>query len=82
MEPASETGGGAHVREFSPLDLRRTCVSDLLDTGADIATVAKMAGHANVQTTARYDWRPEDAKRKAAGPFHVPYHRKASFVLG
>ena len=67
----------AGVKHFSPHDLRRTFVSDLLESGADIAIVAKMAGHADISTTARYDRRPEQAKQKAASLLHISYKRKS-----
>ncbi|MGZ9235704.1 MAG: tyrosine-type recombinase/integrase [Anaerolineales bacterium] len=66
----------AGVKPFTPHDLRRTFVSRLLDAGVDIAIVAKMAGHSNVQTTARYDRKPEEAKQRAANLLQIPYPKR------
>ncbi len=62
----------AEVDHFSAHDLRRSTVTHLLDAGVDVFTVQKLAGHADITTTARYDRRGEQAKRLAVQSLSLP----------
>lgn len=54
-------------------DFRRTFAGALLDAGEDISTVSKLMGHASTNTTARYDRRGDETRRRAAKKISVPY---------
>lgn len=62
----------ASTDPLAPHDFRRTFISDLLDAGEDLSVAQKMAGHADIRTTAKYDQRGEKAKQKAAAKLNVP----------
>jgi len=66
----------ANISDTNFHDLRRSFISDLLDRGIDVATIAKLAGHSNPTTTLRYDRRKMEVRRKAVSTLQVPYKRR------
>lgn len=68
----AKRAGCARIEHFSSHDLRRSFVTHLLDAGADLAVVQRLAGHRQISTTAIYDKRGEAAKLKAAMLVRIP----------
>jgi len=54
------------IARFTPHDMRRTFITRLLEQGVDINTVRQLAGHSDISTTTRYDYRDDDMKAKAS----------------
>jgi integrase/recombinase XerC len=63
----------AGVARLSPHDCRRTYIGDMLDAGIDLRTAQMLVGHSNVNTTAEYDRRPAEVRRRAVKLLHVPF---------
>jgi len=61
------------IKPFAPHDMRRTFISHLLEHGADLSVVQRMAGHSQISTTARYDHRGLKAQQQASELLHVPF---------
>jgi len=62
----------AGLQPFTPHDLRRTFISSMLNL-TDLATVARLAGHEDVATTAGYDRRPIQHTIDAAALLSIPF---------
>lgn len=58
-------GKAAHLSGLSAHRLRHTCLTNLVRSGADLMIVKTAAGHAKLETTARYT-QPGDADMEAA----------------
>ncbi|MDD2522218.1 MAG: tyrosine-type recombinase/integrase [Anaerolineaceae bacterium] len=62
----------AGLEAFTPHDLRRTTITDMLSADVDVLTVSAIAGHNSSDTTRRYDRRSEESKRQAVERLRSP----------
>lgn len=54
------------IARFTPHDMRRSFITRLLEQGVDINTARQLAGHSDISTTTRYDYRGDNIKVKAS----------------
>ena len=65
----------AEIVDAKPHDLRRTYITELIDEGVPITTVAALVGHASIQMTARYA-KATDSVIRGAGEILAAARRK------
>jgi integrase len=68
-------GKKAGMRNFTPHDLRRTFISNMIPL-TDLVTVSQIVGHGRPEVTAGYDRRNETHKEDAAGLLHIPFEKR------
>lgn len=61
----------AGIARFTPHDLRRTFVTRILEATGDLRLAQVAAGHANIDTTTRYDKRKSEAVKNATSKLDV-----------
>jgi site-specific recombinase XerD len=67
------------IEPFSPHDLRRTFITQLLQNGEDINTVRQLAGHSAITTTAGYDYR--DARTVCAASRRLRFSSSPTLTI-
>ena len=65
----------AEIVDAKPHDLRRTYITELIDEGVPLTTVAALVGHASIQMTARYA-KATDSVIRGAGEILAAARRK------
>jgi integrase/recombinase XerD len=76
-----ERGTAAGLQPFTPHDLRRTFISNMLNL-TDLATVSRLAGHEDTKTTASYDRRPIEHVIEAAALMNIPFTPRDDGLYG
>jgi len=61
------------IEKCRPHDARRSAATTLLMRGVDPFIVSRLLGHSQIQTTLRYDIRPEEDARKASRLAEIEY---------